>query len=56
MALGLGGTISGEHGIGIVKKKYLDSEFKPEAMEAFRKVKRSFDPSNLCNPGKIFSI
>jgi glycolate oxidase len=56
MALGLGGTISGEHGIGIVKKKYLDKEFKPEAMEAFRKIKRGFDPQNRFNPGKIISI
>lgn len=56
MALGLGGTISGEHGIGVVKKKYLDAEFKPEAMESFRKIKRSFDPMNRFNPGKIFTM
>lgn len=56
MALDLDGTISGEHGIGLVKKKYLDSEFSPIAMEAFRKVKRSFDPSNRFNPGKVIEL
>ncbi|MEA4900613.1 FAD-binding oxidoreductase [Desulfitobacterium sp.] len=56
MALGLGGTISGEHGIGLVKKKYLDSEFQPVAMEAFRKIKRTFDPENRVNPGKIVEV
>lgn len=56
MALSLGGTISGEHGIGVVKKKYLTSEFKPEAMEAFRKIKLTFDPENRLNPGKIINV
>ena len=56
MALDLEGTISGEHGIGLVKKKYLDKEFTPAAMEAFRKIKRGFDPSNRFNPGKIIDL
>lgn len=56
MALGLGGTISGEHGIGLVKKKYLDAEFTPAAMEAFRKIKKSFDPQNRFNPGKVINM
>lgn len=56
MALSLGGTISGEHGIGIVKKKYLNEEFSPVAMESFRKIKRTFDPQNRFNPGKIFDM
>lgn len=56
MALSLGGTITGEQGIGIEKRKHLDKQFKPEAMEAFRKIKRSFDPQNRFNPGKIFSV
>ncbi|WP_407305740.1 FAD-binding oxidoreductase [Desulfosporosinus sp. SB140] len=56
MALDLKGTISGEHGIGLVKKKYLDKEFTPAAMDAFRKIKRSFDPSNRFNPGKVIDL
>ncbi|MDA8228146.1 MAG: FAD-binding protein [Desulfitobacterium hafniense] len=56
MALGLGGTMSGEHGIGLLKKQYLDLEFTPVAIDVFKKVKRSFDPNNLFNPGKIVSM
>ncbi len=56
LAVDLGGTMSGEHGIGIVKKQYLDVEFTPEAMDAFRKLKRVFDPDNRFNPDKIISI
>jgi len=56
MALDLEGTISGEHGIGLVKKKYLDKEFTPVAMEAFKKIKLSFDPTNRFNPGKIIDL
>ena len=56
MALDLEGTISGEHGIGLVKKKYLDKEFTPASMEAFRKIKFSFDPTNRFNPGKIIDL
>ncbi len=56
MALSYGGTITGEQGVGITKRKHLDKQFKPEAMEAFRKIKKSFDPQNRFNPGKIFDI
>lgn len=54
MALSFGGTITGEQGVGVSKRKHLSKQFKPEAMEAFRKIKRSFDPQKLFNPGKIF--
>ncbi|MDA8212889.1 MAG: FAD-binding protein [Clostridia bacterium] len=53
VALELKGTMSGEHGIGLLKKEYLGLEFSPVAIEAFKKVKRSCDPNNLLNPGKI---
>ncbi|HVJ50770.1 FAD-binding oxidoreductase [Desulfitobacterium sp.] len=56
MALGLGGTITGEHGIGLLKKKYLDLQFKPVEVDAFKKIKDTFDPKNLFNPGKILNI
>lgn len=56
LAVSLGGTMSGEHGIGVVKKKYMDVEFTPEAMDAFRKLKKTFDPANRFNPDKIISI
>ncbi|AEF93743.1 D-lactate dehydrogenase (cytochrome) [Desulfotomaculum nigrificans CO-1-SRB] len=54
-ALSLGGTISGEHGIGMAKAKYLPLEFGDSGMEAMRKVKQALDPDNLLNPGKMLN-
>ncbi|MCL4872890.1 FAD-binding protein [bacterium] len=54
LALSLGGTISGEHGVGLSKARYLDMELKPEAIAAMRKIKEAFDPRGILNPGKIF--
>lgn len=53
IALELGGTISGEHGIGMAKAKYLPLEFGEQGVEIMRKVKRALDPENLLNPGKM---
>jgi glycolate oxidase len=53
-ALDLGGTLSGEHGIGIAKAKYMSWEQSPEVIEWQRRLKRLWDPANLLNPGKIF--
>lgn len=50
----LGGTISGEHGIGWVQKNYLDIAFNPAQMKIQREIKRIFDPNLILNPGKIF--
>jgi glycolate oxidase len=50
----LGGTLSGEHGIGVAKAAYLPIEQSPELIEVQRDVKRVFDPKELLNPGKIF--
>ena len=52
-ALAMGGTCTGEHGIGQGKQKYLESELGPEAVAAMRAVKAAFDPHNILNPGKI---
>ncbi|KRV47916.1 FAD-linked oxidase [Wenjunlia vitaminophila] len=56
MALGLelGGTITGEHGVGVLKKEWLARELGPEVLELQRGIKRVFDPLNLLNPGKVF--
>lgn len=51
----LGGTISGEHGIGITKMEYLPIEQPPELIAIQRNIKDAFDPKGLLNPGKIFS-
>jgi glycolate oxidase len=50
----LGGTISGEHGIGLVQKGYMDIVFKQANLQLMREIKRVFDPNNILNAGKIF--
>jgi glycolate oxidase len=50
----LGGTISGEHGIGWVQKGYLDIAFSPAEMALQRAIKQVFDPHGILNPGKVF--
>jgi glycolate oxidase len=54
MTLRLGGTISGEHGIGITKASYLSMEIKKHELELMKGIKNLFDPKNILNPGKIF--
>ncbi|MFD8373189.1 FAD-binding oxidoreductase [Streptomyces sp. NPDC059688] len=56
MALGLelGGTITGEHGVGVLKKEWLAREIGPVGLEMQRAVKQVFDPLDILNPGKIF--
>ena len=52
----LGGSISAEHGIGLEKKRYLHYSRNPEEIATMRLLKRSFDPNNILNPGKIIDI
>lgn len=52
----LGGTISGEHGIGLVQKPYLHIALSETHIDLMRGIKRSFDPHNILNPGKIFDL
>jgi glycolate oxidase len=52
--LEFGGTISGEHGVGITKSPFLEMELKPEAVALMKRVKKAFDPHGILNPGKIF--
>ncbi len=54
-ALDLGGTLSGEHGIGTLKAKYLAWQFGPAGVAAMHAIKRALDPNNILNPGKIFA-
>jgi len=56
MALDLEGTVTGEHGIGLVKKRLISQEFSPNTVGVFKNIKRSFDPNNQFNPGKIFDL
>jgi glycolate oxidase len=50
----LGGTLSGEHGIGTSKAAYLGMELSDEVIETMKNIKKLFDPNNILNPGKIF--
>lgn len=52
--LHLGGTITGEHGVGITKKRFLPMEIGETQIELMRGIKKVFDPLNILNPGKIF--
>jgi glycolate oxidase len=52
-ALDLGGSISGEHGVGLGKLKYMESQFGPQGMEAMRAIKKALDPNGIMNPGKL---
>ena len=53
-ALALGGSCSGEHGIGIGKREFLELEHGPEALAVMRSIKATLDPKGILNPGKMF--
>jgi glycolate oxidase len=54
--LALGGTISGEHGVGITKAPYLDMELGSQEVALMKRIKAAFDPKGILNPGKIFRM
>ncbi len=54
LTVSLGGTISGEHGIGYSQKSYLPIALSNTELELMKNIKRTFDPNNILNPGKIF--
>jgi len=54
LTLRLGGTLSGEHGIGTTKAKFMEKEVGKSGIEFMKKVKQAFDPDGIINPGKIF--
>ncbi len=53
-SLAVGGTLSGEHGVGVLKRPYLERALGPLSIEVQRKIKQALDPMNILNPGKIF--
>ncbi len=54
LVLGLGGTLSGEHGVGLEKRDFVGRELDPAALGLMRGIKRQFDPNGILNPGKMF--
>ena len=53
LVLSLNGTLSGEHGVGLEKKDYVDREIEPATLALMKKIKQQFDPNNIMNPGKM---
>jgi glycolate oxidase len=53
-AVELGGTLSGEHGIGLLKKQFMELDVGPDALALMRRIKDAIDPQGIMNPGKIF--
>jgi glycolate oxidase len=53
-ALAVGGTLSGEHGVGVLKRPYFERALGPVSVEVQRRIKRALDPTNMMNPGKMF--
>ncbi len=53
LAIGYGGSITGEHGVGITKASFMKKQFRPEEIDIMRGIKKVFDPKNLINPGKM---
>jgi glycolate oxidase len=54
MALELGGTLSGEHGVGALKRPYMEQALGPVSIEIQKRIKQALDPLNIFNPGKVF--
>lgn len=54
-AVELGGTITGEHGVGVMKAPYLELKLGEQGIAAMRSIKAAFDPNNIMNPGKVFA-
>ena len=55
ISLEMGGTLSGEHGVGMLKRPYIQKALGFESIEIQKRIKHAFDPLNILNPGKIFS-
>jgi len=56
VGVAMGGTVSGEHGVGSIKKKYLDIAFNESEISLMKRIKQAFDPNNIMNPGKVIDI
>ena len=54
-AVELGGTITGEHGVGVMKAPYLELKLGKEGIAVMRAIKQALDPNNILNPGKVFA-
>jgi len=55
-AIKMGGTLTGEHGVGLAKRAFLEKTLEPPALGVMRSLKDVMDPNRVLNPGKIFSL
>jgi glycolate oxidase len=53
LVVAMGGTLSGEHGIGLSKAPFMEIAFNNAELELFKNIKKAFDPNNILNPGKM---
>jgi glycolate oxidase len=53
-AIELGGTLTGEHGVGVLKRRWIGDELGDDVLELQRGIRRVFDPAGILNPGKVF--
>lgn len=51
-ALSLGGTVTGEHGVGVLKARHLSGQLGPDIVDLTQRIKRALDPAGILNPGK----
>ena len=56
LPLELGGTLSGEHGVGALKRPYMQQALGPVSIEIQKRIKQALDPLNILNPGKVFPM
>ncbi len=56
LVLELDGTLSGEHGVGIEKRDFIDREIEPVTLALMKRIKKDFDPNGILNPGKMFPV
>jgi len=56
MCVAMGGSITGEHGVGVEKREYLPEMFGPDEMDAMRRIRGAFDPLGIANPGKMLAM
>jgi glycolate oxidase len=56
MCVEMGGSITGEHGVGVEKRDYLPAMFSSDEIDCLKRIRAAFDPLGIANPGKMFPV